>query len=145
MSSALEAYMNLAKEQRISQIEKEIIVSKRVKDSNGNPIKWKIKAMTDEQYDALLEKHKTNQIVNGELVEKFNRVSWQSELIVESVIDPDLRNDKLCTAYGTHDPIEAIRKMLTPGEYLNLVKQVLAINGYYENYNDDEILNVAKK
>ena len=143
--SILNTFLNQGKEKlnNISEITKEVIVSKRFKDEQGNPIKWKIKAISQETSEALVSKYTTSKVVNGELLERFDRKNWQAELLVESVIDPDLKNAELCKQFGTLDPIELIKKMLLPGEYLRLVKLVMDINGYFETY-DDAIYEQAK-
>lgn len=146
MNNLLNAFLNQGKQNTkpINELEKEVIVSKRFSDDKGKPLKWKIRAMDNERYDMLIEKYKKSVIVKEEITEKFDRVGWQSELLVESVVDPNLKDASLCQMYGTLDSKELIRKMLLPGEYLNLVKEVMKINGFYDDYSDDAQLQIAK-
>lgn len=147
--SILNTFLNQGKQttRPINEIEKEVIVSKRFTDDKGKILKWKIRAMGNDAYEALIEKHKTSKIIDGELVEIHDRKNWQSDLVVESVVDPDLKDVKLCNMYGTMDPLELIRKMLLPGEFLHLVREIMEINGFREDYSalDDGEYQAAKK
>lgn len=150
--SLLESFLKLGKEskvKKISELSKQVIISKRFTNDDGNYLPFTIKAMDEDTLEVLNQKYNKTKIVDGVLVEQFDRVGWQSELLVESVVDPDLKNTDLCKQYGTMDPTQLVRKMLLPGEYLKLLKEVMTLNGYYDDFSnfskkDEEILEVAK-
>ena len=141
--SDLSAFLNLDHTKSIAGIEKKVVISKRIKDENGKPIKWIIKASTEEKRQALDKKYTTTKLVGGTVAEILNQRDYQAEMIVESVVYPDLRNAELCRKYGVNDPLLLAKTMLLPGEYLRLAHEVMEINGYYENY-DAEDYEVAK-
>ena len=141
--SQLAAFLNFDRTEKIESLEKEIIVTKRIKDENGKPIKWKIRAIPQDINLDLVKKHTRDVMMSGQVGEKLDTVNYQAELMVESVVFPDLKNSELCKKYGIMNPIDLPKVMLLPAEYIRLAEAIKEINGFYENYDDDDF-EIAK-
>ena len=115
---------------------KEIIVTKRAKDEKGNPVPWEIKAL-DAGTIKRLRKASTK-FVNGAL--DIDTEVLNAKLACESVVFPDLKDEELQKSYGVMGEEALLNKMLLPGEYDNLIAQVMAMNGY----NAEELVAEAK-
>jgi hypothetical protein len=115
---------------------KEIIVTKRAKDEKGNPVPWEIKAL-DAGTIKRLRKASTK-FINGTL--DIDTEVLNAKLACESVVFPDLKDEGLQKSYGVMGEEALLNKMLLPGEYDNLIAQVMGVNGY----NADELVNEAK-
>lgn len=123
----------------------ERVVSERFKDENGNPIKWKIGAVTSDK-DAAIRKECTRKVPmpgqRGVYMPETDIDLYTTKLIVESVIFPDLRNAELQDSYGVKGAEALLRKMLLPGEFIELSKVVQEVNGYDKSM--DELVEEAK-
>lgn len=147
--SILEGYLSLDinKIEPMSQKTKELVLSKRFKDSKGNPTIWKVKAISEDLNERLSKKNIERKLEDGQYVEKFNKSNFQAELIIESVVEPDLKNSRLCEKFGTMDPVEMVKKLLTPGEYLKIIGACMEVNGYIDDgskISDDELYKASK-
>ena len=117
----------------------EIIVSNRFKDENGNIIKFKIKTITQEENDVITrscERKVKNKF--GQYQIESDRQLYLCKLAVACTVYPDFKNAELQESYGVPgDADKLVKKMLTPGEYTNLVLAIQSINGYDEDINED--------
>lgn len=62
--------------------------------------------------------------------EKFNDEDFLALLISTATISPDLKNKKLLEAYSAITPEEVIKKMLLPGELIELADIILNLSGW---------------
>lgn len=134
--SGLEAFFA----QNVEQVEEvERVVSTRFKDENGNPIKWKFKAITSER-DAELRKECTKRVQvpgkKGVYTSEVDIERYSEKMAVETVVYPDLFNAKLQDSYGVKGAEALLRKMLLPGEFAELIKIVQEVNGYDTSMDD---------
>lgn len=113
-----------------TQEEKEVVISKRFQDENGNPVPFKIRALAQEENDQIT-KQATRQIkVNGQPVEKVDSADYTRRMIVAATVEPDFRSKELCDAYGTLDPLLVPGKMLFSGEYAALGRAIMSLSGF---------------
>ena len=49
-----------------------------------------------------------------------------------AAVTPDLRDKGLWESYGTASAEDTLKEMLYPGEYLRLLEEVKALNGFAE-------------
>ncbi|MGE6261103.1 phage tail assembly chaperone [Heyndrickxia sporothermodurans] len=123
---------------------KEEVISKRFKDKQGHPIKWKIKAI-DEELNSELRKKATKRIKikTGVYMPETDNEKYVSTLIEACVVFPDLKDAGLQKSYGVMGADQLIKKMLLPGEYSYLAQQVQEINKFDIDINEtvDEIKN----
>ena len=113
---------------------KEIIVSERFKDDNGNVVPFKIRTLTQDESEQLRKKSTRPVKKNGVVIsESVDTLALTKETILACVVEPDLRNPELNKAYGTLDPLDVAGKMLLPGEYSKLSNAILEFNGFGED------------
>lgn len=108
--------------------EKEVVISKRFVDDKGNPVPFKIKAITQEENDALVRASTRVEEKNGNRVEYLDNVDFARRLVVASTVFPDFSNKELCDAYGVVSPLMVPGKMLLGGEYNRLLGEINALS-----------------
>lgn len=121
---------------------KEVTITDRFKDDNGNIQKFKVRSIPQKRNEELGDACKTKKRgKNGVINETFDRVRYQNLLIVECTLEPDFRDEGLLASYKVVDPIELPSKMLRPGEYTKLVRELENINGFKDS---DDLMEEAK-
>lgn len=130
---SFEAFMkqNLKEEKVV-----EIIASKRIIDSNGTPIPWKIKSITSKQDDDLRKQFTKLKSGRKKDDDVFDVNGYLAELAVRCTVYPDLHNKELQDSYGVMGARELLGEMLKPGEFARFVDEIQRINGFYEDIND---------
>ena len=122
----------------------EVEVSKRFKDDTGNTVKFEIKSISNEMDDAL-RKQNTRQVkkAKGVIVPELDQQKYFVDLVLKSLVYPDLNDKELQDSWGVMDSKELINAMLLPGEYTALLQEVQKINGWDLNVEDikDEVKN----
>lgn len=122
----------------------EVEVSKRFKDDAGNIVKFEIKSISNEMDDAL-RKQNTRQVkkAKGVVVPELDQQKYFVDLVLKSLVYPDLDDKELQDSWGVMDSRELINAMLLPGEYTALLQEVQKINGWDLNVEDikDEVKN----
>ena len=122
----------------------EVEVSKRFKDDAGNTVKFEIKSISNEMDDAL-RKQNTRQVkkAKGVIVPELDQQKYFVDLVLKSLVYPDLDDKELQDSWGVMDSKELINAMLLPGEYAALLQEVQKINGWDLNVEDikDEVKN----
>lgn len=125
-----------------TKVEKEIIVSDRfierdqagepVLDSKGGTIlkPFRIRAMTQEENDAIVRKSTKVRKVNGQPQEYLDNVELTRRIVVAATVEPDFSSTELCQAFGVMDPLLVPVKMLLSGEYDALAKAILSLSGF---------------
>lgn len=115
----------------------EVEVSKRFKDDTGNTVKFEIKSISNEMDDAL-RKQNTRQVkkAKGVIVPELDQQKYFVDLVLKSLVYPDLDDKELQDSWGVMDSRELINVMLLPGEYAALLQEVQKINGWDLNVED---------
>ena len=115
----------------------EVEVSKRFKDDTGNTVKFEIKSISNEMDDAL-RKQNTRQVkkAKGVIVPELDQQKYFVDLVLKSLVYPDLNDKELQDSWGVMDSKELINAMLLPGEYSSLLQEVQKINGWDVNIED---------
>lgn len=118
--STLAAFLN--PKQPIRQ-EKEVIISTRFQDESGNPVPFKIRAMSQEEIESVEDRAAALATRTGKNVD----IIRTHILAVEGTVQPDFSASDLCTAYGVLDPLMVPGKMLLPGEFTALIKEITSL------------------
>lgn len=113
-----------------TQETKEVVISNRFRDEEGNPVPFTIKALTQEQNDALTRKCRRVQTVKGQRQEYLDTVQLNRELVIAATVEPDFSSAEVCDAYGTKIPTQVPGKMLLAGEYDRLLQEILVLSGF---------------
>ena len=119
--------------------EKEIVISKRFQDEKGNPVPFKIRALTQEENDTITKQATRRAKVNGQMVEQLDSTDFSRRMVVAATVEPDFRAKELCDAYGVLDPLMVPGKMLLSGEYAKLLRAITELSGFVDM--EDEVKN----
>lgn len=140
--SGLEAFLaqNVEKVEEVEQV-----VSKRFKDKEGNPIKWKFKSIGSDR-DTEIRKECTKRVPvpgkKGMYTPEVDIDAYTTKLAVETIVHPDLHNAQLQDSWGVKGAEALLKKMLLPGEFTKLTQIVQEVNGY--DVGMDELVEQAK-
>nr|DAQ85992.1 MAG TPA: tail assembly chaperone protein [Caudoviricetes sp.] len=113
-----------------TQEEKEVIISNRFQDENGESVPFRIRALTQEENDAITKKATRRIKENGQSVEWFDSVDFCHRLVVAATVYPDFSSKELCEGYGVMDPLLVPGKMLFSGEYSKLLQAIKELSGF---------------
>lgn len=123
MADNFERFMKRNKQERPDL---EVPVTKSLTDENGEPLKWTLRPVKTKRFEELKRKY-TKQVPipgTGEFREELDD-RYIDDLMVESVIVPDLRNADLQDSYGVHTPIDLLHELIdNPGEWMNFETMV---------------------
>ncbi|GIO03381.1 hypothetical protein J5TS2_40490 [Brevibacillus halotolerans] len=125
-------------------VTEEVFVSDRFKDKEGKTVMWKIRAISEEENKEVRKKASVRKKVKKNHYEpELDSELYNVELVLKSIVFPDLNNAELQKSYGVVGADNLIRKMLFPGEFTNLLQEVSAINGFDKEVDEmaDEIKN----
>lgn len=109
-------------------IEKEVVVSDRFLDENGKPATFKIKALTQEENEAITRAATRVEVKNGQYIEHLDNEDFVRRLVVAATVEPDLSSKELCDAYGVVSPKMVAVKMFLAGEFNNLVSEITGLS-----------------
>lgn len=115
---------------------KEVVVSKRFKDEDGNPIPWEIRPLSTAKIRKL--RKESMRFVQNKLDVDIDVLNMK--MVLESVVFPDLKDEKVQESHGVMGEEALLDKILLPGEYDELVSQVVDLCGY----NSNELVEEAK-
>lgn len=124
---------------------KNFIVSKRFKDSKGNPIPWEIKAITSAE-DDLIRKSAMKRVPvagkRGQFNVEIDMGLYLGKLAVACVVFPNLNDAELQNSYGVLGGENLVKTMLNAGEYNDLLLKIQEINGF--DIGMDDLVDQAK-
>ena len=126
--SKLSAFLNPVSAEQ----EREVVISNRFQDEKGNPVPFRIRAITQEENDKIVNSCK-RRLKNGE--ERVDTRLLGRKLVVAATVEPDFRSTEMCEHFGTLDPLEVPGKMLLSGEYTRLMEAINDLSGF----NDDAV------
>lgn len=121
--------------------EKELIISKRFLDEQGNPAPFKIRSVSQEENEQITRASKRQRKVNGMVQEHLDSIEYGRRLVVTGTMVPDFRAKEMCEAYGTLDPMQVPGKMLTAGEFAALLDAISELSGFDAETPEDEAKN----
>ena len=131
--SRLSAFLNPVPAQQ----EKEVVISDRFVDENGNVVPFKIRALTQEENEALVKRSKHMRRIDGQWQESLDNMELSRRTIVAATVEPDFAAKELCDAYGVLDPLMVPSKMLLSGEYACLMQEISDLSGFGTNIGEE--------
>lgn len=123
----------------IDNVTDEVVVSPRFKDKDGNVLKFKIKAMTNQKFDELRKKF-TN-VKKGRKVE-FDAHGFNTAVVIEHTVDPDFKDASSIQKLGCRTPEEYLNRVLLAGEIATLVQKIHELSGF--DVEMEELVEEAK-
>lgn len=107
---------------------KEVMISKRFLDENGNPTPFVIRPISQKESEVLLKKHRKKD-KKGQMY--FDNTAFMSELVATAVVYPPLDNAELQNKYGLGKEA-CLSNMLFTGEYQLLTDEIMNLSGMEE-------------
>ncbi|MCR8658961.1 phage tail assembly chaperone [Paenibacillus endoradicis] len=127
-----------------AEITEDCIISERFKSDANEPIKWKLKTVTEKENEAIRKSAtRISKGKNGARIQEINQEEYVGKLAVASVVYPDLQNADLQASYSVLGADTLLKTMLLSGEYATLLEKVQKMNGFDQDINNlaDEVKN----
>lgn len=121
--------------------EKEVVVSKRFLDENGNPVPFKIRSLSSEEMDAIVKKSTRTLRNKGQITEHLDNMAMAKNVILAGTVDPDFTSKEICERYGVLDPSMVPGRMLLAGERAKLSDAIMELSGYNDEDAEEEAKN----
>ncbi len=128
---------------RVSEVE--IAISPRFKDEMGSAAKWKLRALTSGEDEAIRKACTKRVLVHGKkgvYTNDTDTSEYIGRLVAACITFPDLKSVELQDSYGVKGEDALLKAMLLPGEYTELVNQIQSINGY--DLDQEDLVDEAK-
>lgn len=108
------------------------VASQRFVDKERKPIEWELRVLSNDESDQILKECKKKEFVPGTRDFKVvtDNEKFATELVCASVVYPDLNNAVLQDSYNAVGAADVLKKMLTPGEFTDLLYTVQEVNGF---------------
>lgn len=116
-------------------------------DDTGKPLDWEFRHITSKENDEIREDCTKEIPVTGKpnlYRPHVDGSKYTKELLIKSIVTPDLYNVELQNSYGVKKPDDLLMAMVdNPGEYNALVAFVQNLQGFNTSFNDlvDEAKN----
>lgn len=147
MASRFSAFMA----QNVEKIEnRKVVVSDRFKDENGKPIEWEIRAIMEDENQAIQNKCFVNVPVPGKpgvYAREIDQTKYTNAMIAASVVYPDLNDAELQDSWAKEKndpsiktPEKLLKVMLTSAEMGTLASAVVNI----KKTDEAELIEEAK-
>lgn len=116
--------------------ERLVAISDRFVDEEGNPVPFRIRALTQEDIDSC-NRMPAKQASGRNGAQAFpDPAEFSRRMVLAAVVEPDFSSKELCEAYGVADPMLVPGRMLLPGEYTRLLRAITDLAGL-GNLEDD--------
>lgn len=116
----------------VSEKTEEVVISERFQQE-GEPVKWKIRALTEET-NAELKKTCTKRDKKGRV--DVDQNAYVTKLAVEGTVFPNLRDAELQKSYGVMGADKLIKKMLLAGEFAFLAEKIGELSGFDREFSE---------
>lgn len=120
--------------------DQEIVISRRFLGEDGEPIKFKIRAITQEESERITKKCTRAVKERGSVRRELDSQAYMNQLVLAGTVFPDFSDKELCEGYGVLDPAMVPGKMLLAGEFTRLADAIAELSGI----NDDNAAEEAK-
>lgn len=113
------------------------VISTRFLDDKGKPIPFEIRALSNEE-DSEIRKSCQRKVKQkkGVYQTETDQELYLAKFAAACVVFPNLKDAELQKSYGVLGEEQLIKKMLTPGEFAELLQVAQAVNGYDKDMND---------
>ncbi|MEK5167166.1 XkdN-like protein [Paenibacillus sp. FSL R5-0527] len=110
----------------VDNLTEEVVVSPRFKDEKGNPLKFTIKAMTEEEFEDI--RKKSTQLRKKQV--DFDNRKFNLNVAINNTVYPDFKNAESIKKLGVTTPEEYVQKVLLAGELATLVQKISELSGF---------------
>jgi len=115
------------------------VTSKRFIDKDGKPIEWELQAITTEEDEEIKGACTKRVPIAGKKYQYVNETDYplyMGKLAARCIVYPNLNNAELQNSYGAMGADALLKRMLTAGEYTDLLSKVQEINGFDIQFED---------
>lgn len=109
----------------------------RLTDLLGAPFKVKCKAIDGERY-ADIQRSAIDLNKKGGL-RNINLYEMQVLTVIEGVVEPSLKDERLLGYFGCVTPKELVKKLFLAGEIAELSNVITELSGYDKSEDEDEL------
>ncbi|WP_129600473.1 phage tail assembly chaperone [Anaerophilus nitritogenes] len=123
----------------VDNVTEEVVISERFKAGKDKYLKFKIKAMTNNEFEEIRKKSTTMK-KKGKVdfdVQKFNL-----SIIIENTVYPDFKDAESIKKLGCITPEDYVKKVLLAGEIVELSTQIQKLSGFDQDM--DTLVEEAK-
>lgn len=115
-------------------------ISNRLKDENGDNLKFKIKPILFEDLNRL-KKRASYVDKNGNI--QIDEGKLNTLCVIDATVEPSFKDSKSIEALKVATPEQYLNKVLLAGEIDRLIKEILNISGFIQNIDSlvDDIKN----
>lgn len=131
--SALQEFLNT---NPVDNLTAEVPISNRFTDKDGKLLKFKIKAMTNDEFEEIRKSSTKVDMRKGKRSVDFNSKKFNMQLVINHTIDPDFKNAESIKKVGCATPDQYLNKVLLSGEIAELAQQIQALSGFETDMED---------
>ncbi|MGG7176201.1 phage tail assembly chaperone [Clostridium paraputrificum] len=135
----MSAILEFLTENIIEGLTEEVIVSERFKDKKGNLLKFKVKAVSPEEFSEI-QKQCTVTKKKGKV--DFNSKKFNELIAINYTVDPNFKDAESIKKLGLVTPEQFLNKTLLAGELSTLVEVISNLSGFDQDL--DELRDEAK-
>lgn len=130
-------------ENKVQSEDVEYVASdKFINKATGKPVAWKLRKI-DESTNKKLKESSQKKVTGGNRVRyTIDNDTYLCKMVVATVAFPDLNNKQLQDNWNVMDAESLLRKMLSAGEYANLMIEVQKVNDFDIDFS--ELVEEAK-
>lgn len=115
--------------------------TKSLVDAKGNVLEWEIKPLTTKENERMRNEATIEIPVDKKRTQyrqKLDISKYGQQLIVASVVSPDLNNAELQDSYDVNNPQDLVMEMIdNPGEFAEFQAFITEFNGFDSSLGDD--------
>ncbi|RJX40869.1 XkdN-like protein [Paenibacillus pinisoli] len=111
----------------VTDLTEDVAVSTRFKDKDGNLLKFKIKAMSNPDFNDL--RKSCTEVKKNRKVE-FDSHRFNLRMIINHTVVPDFKHAESIQKLGLHTPEEYVESTLLAGEVTTLASKIQELSGF---------------
>lgn len=116
----------------VEGFEKEVCLGERFKDENGNCLKFKIKALSQEEFEQARKKA-TTITQNGNVI--FDNMLFNNAIVINNTTEPSFKDAKSIKELSCVTPEQYLNKVLLAGEINTLSEEIVNLSGFNNDIN----------
>jgi len=95
-----------------------------------------IRPLSIDEFDEANQRAMKRTIVNGSPVQEMSAERYSAIICSYGTVDPDFNSTEVRTAFGG-SPIDAVMKLLLPGERQRLSEEILRLSGFEDSIREE--------
>ncbi|WP_025026336.1 phage tail assembly chaperone [Caldalkalibacillus mannanilyticus] len=119
----------------VDNITEEVVISDRFKGNNGELFKFKIKAMSNEDFEQIRKKS-TIVHTKGKRQVEVDVQKMNNDIIIQNTLEPSFKDAESIQKLGCVTPDEYLSKVLLPGEIAELSRRIQQLSGFDRDMDD---------